>query len=161
LPAGSCSSHGGGWPWRDWVIGLLLLTLIIFFVGACRWISKVDRALNDRELPGRNANEIARWQEKGRTPTNEWRHLLQHGAASPYQRAEQEADEWRRDMRQRLERKYGEWVATNFNETHESDSEGMPLLSHLAEHDARAERLARIMYDVGTDRIRPRSQEPF
>ena len=85
------------------VIGVLLLTVIMLFVSATRWIVTLDRALNDRELPGRNADEIAPWREKGRTLTNEWRHLLQHGAVSPYQRAEHEADEWRIDMRRRLE----------------------------------------------------------
>jgi cytosine/adenosine deaminase-related metal-dependent hydrolase len=124
-------------------------------------IAQLDRILNDRELPGRNADEIAPWRERGRTLTNQWRHLLQHGEASPYQRAEQEADEWRRDMVQRLERKYGRWVATHFNETRESDSRGAPFLSHHAEDDARAERLAQIMEGVGTGQIPPRNQEPF
>ena len=149
------------WPWWVWIIGVLSLTLIMVIVGAARWIAQLDRALNDRELPGRNADEIAPWRERGRTLTNQWRHLLQHGAASPYQRAVEEADEWRRDMGRRLEQKYGAWVANIFNETRESDSAGLPVLSHLAEHDARAERLGQIMYDVGTTRIPPRSQEPF
>jgi hypothetical protein len=149
------------WPWWVWIMGVLLITVIMLFVGASRWIAKLDRALHDRELPGRNADEIAPWREKGRTLTNEWRHLLQHGVESLYPRAEEEADEWRINMRQRLERKYGAWVATHFNETREVDSAGLPFLSHLAEHDARAERLAQIMYDVGTTRIHPRNQEPF
>ena len=149
------------WPWWVWIIGVLLLTLIMLFVGAYRWVVELHRAIYDRELPGRNADEIAPWREKGRTLTNEWRHLRQHGAASPYQRAVEEADEWRQDMRRRLERKYGAWVANIFNETREDDSAGLPVLSHLAEHDVRAERLAQIMYDVGTGRIPPRTTDPF
>jgi hypothetical protein len=164
--------HLPTWPWWMWIIGVLLLTLIMLFVSASRFIgqldrtlneriTRLDRILNDRELPGRNADEIAPWRERGRTLTNEWRHLLQHGATSPYQRAEEEADEWRIDMRRRLERKYGAWVATHFNETREADSAGLPFLSHHREHDARAERLAQIMEGVGTGQIPPRSQEPF
>ena len=149
------------WSWSVWIIGVLLLTIAMLYLAASRWIAQLDRALNDRELPGRNADEIAPWRERGRTLTNQWRHLRQHGTASQYQHAEQEADEWRRDIVQRLERKYGLWVATHFNETREADSEGLLYLSHLREHDARAERLAQIMYDVGTGRIPARSQEPF
>ncbi len=149
------------WPLWVWIIGILLLTLIMVIVGATRWISKLDRALNDRGLPGRNADEIARWQEKGRTLTLEWGHLLQHGGASPYQRAEQEADEWRIDMRQRLDRKYGVHVGTRFNGTRDADSAGLPFLSHHAEHTARAERLAQIMEGVASGQIPPRNQEPF
>jgi len=153
--------HLPTWPWWVWIIGVLLLAVVVLYLSASRWIAQLDRALNDRELPGRNADEIAPWREKGRTLTNEWRHLLQHKAASQYQRAEQEADEWRRDIVKRLERKYGLWVATHFNEAREADSAGLPFLSHLRAHDARAERLAQIMYDVGTGRIPARSQEPF
>ena len=121
------------WPWWVWALGVLTLTVVMVLVSASRWIMRLERALNDRALPGRNASEIAPWRERGRTLTNQWRHLLQHGAASEYQAAAQEADAWRQDMRQRLDRKYGAWIGTSFNETREVDSHGLPFLSHLAE----------------------------
>jgi len=153
--------HVPTWPWWVWALGVLTLTVVMVLASASRWIMRLERALNDRALPGRNASEIAPWRERGRTLTNQWRHLIQHGAASEYQAAAQEAEAWRQDMRQRLDRKYGVWIGTHFNETREVDSAGLPFLSHLAEHDARAERLAQIMYDVGTSRIPPISEEPF
>jgi hypothetical protein len=149
------------WPWWVWLVGVLILTVPILLEGSFRWISEQHRALYDRELPGLNADEIAPWREKGRTLTHEWRHLLQHKGASQYQSAAKEVEEWRIDMRARLERKYGGWVANIFNETREADSTGLPVLSPLMEHEARVDRLAQIMYDVGTGRIPPRNAERF
>jgi hypothetical protein len=149
------------WPWWHWALGFLGLTVAFLGEGAYRRIARLEDALYDRSLPGLNASDIAPWREKGRTLTNEWRHLGQHGAASQYQTAQADAEAWRLDMVARLTRKYGGWVATLFNTTREADSEGLPVLSPLAEHDARAERLAQIMYDVGTGKIQPVSDERF
>jgi hypothetical protein len=148
------------WAWWYWALGALTATVVLLGIGSTGRITRLEDALYDRSLPGRNASDIAQWREKGRTLTNEWRLLQQHGPVQ-YPNAATETEAWRLDMVARLTRKYGQWVATLFNTTREADSEGMPVLSPLAEHDARAERLAVIMYDVGTGKIQPISDERF
>jgi hypothetical protein len=149
------------WPWWVWLLGVLAVTILILLESAFRAIAGLEATLYDRGLPGRNASEIAPQRERGRTITNQWRQLIQHGAASQFQNAAQEAEAWRADLVTRLTRKYGVWVANIFNETREDDSEGFDALSPWAEHDARGERLAQIMHDVGTARIHPITGDPL